>query len=78
MPPGFALQSLAFADLDGWPADDHAAALLAFRRGAAVIATVSTAEKAELARGAGAQEVIRYTEQDFVAEVKRITGGKGV
>jgi NADPH:quinone reductase len=47
-------------------------------RGAAVIATVSTAEKAELARGAGAQEVIRYTEQDFVAEVKRITGGKGV
>jgi len=47
-------------------------------RGAAVIATVSTAEKAELARGAGAQEVIRYMEQDFVSEVKRITGGKGV
>ncbi len=47
-------------------------------RGAKVIATVSTAEKAELARGAGAQEIIRYTEQDFVAEVKRLTGGKGV
>ena len=47
-------------------------------RGATVIATVSTPEKAELARGAGAQEVIRYTEQDFLSEVKRITGGKGV
>jgi NADPH2:quinone reductase len=47
-------------------------------RGAVVIATVSTPEKAELARGAGAQEVIRYTEQDFLSEVKRITGGKGV
>ena len=47
-------------------------------RGASVIATVSTAEKAELARGAGAQEVIRYTEQDFVFEVMRITGGRGV
>jgi len=47
-------------------------------RGAKVIATVSTAEKAELARAAGAQEIIRYTEQDFVAEVKRLTGGAGV
>lgn len=47
-------------------------------RGASVIATVSTAEKEELARGAGAQEVIRYTEKDFVAEVKRLTGGAGV
>jgi NADPH2:quinone reductase len=47
-------------------------------RGASVIATVSTAEKAELARGAGARDVIRYTEQDFVFEVMRITGGKGV
>ncbi len=47
-------------------------------RGARVIATVSTAEKEALARDAGAHEVIRYTEQDFVSEVKRLTGGKGV
>ncbi len=47
-------------------------------RGARVLATVSTAEKAELARGAGADEVILYTEQDFVPEVGRLTGGRGV
>jgi NADPH2:quinone reductase len=47
-------------------------------RGARVIATVSTPQKAELARKAGAEEVILYTEKDFVAEVKRITGGRGV
>ena len=47
-------------------------------RGATVIGTVSTAEKERLAREAGADHVIRYTEQDFEAEVKRITGGKGV
>jgi len=47
-------------------------------RGAVVIATVSTPEKEALARAAGAQEVIRYTETDFVAAVKRITGGRGV
>lgn len=47
-------------------------------RGARVFGTVSTREKAELARGAGADEVILYTEQDFEAEVKRITGGAGV
>lgn len=47
-------------------------------RGARVIGTVSTPEKAELARGAGAHEVILYSEQDFEAEVKRITGGAGV
>jgi NADPH2:quinone reductase len=47
-------------------------------RGAHVIATVSTEEKAELARGAGADEVILYTKQDFVAEVKRITNGEGL
>jgi NADPH2:quinone reductase len=46
--------------------------------GANVIATVSTEEKAELARGAGADEIILYTQQDFVAEVKRITGGAGL
>jgi len=46
--------------------------------GARVIATVSTKAKAELAREAGASDTILYTEQDFVAEVKRLTGGKGV
>ncbi len=47
-------------------------------RGARVIGTVSTREKAELARDAGADEVIRYTEQDFEAEVKRLTSGAGL
>jgi NADPH2:quinone reductase len=47
-------------------------------KGARVLGTVSTAEKARLAREAGADEVIRYTEQDFEAEVMRLTGGKGV
>jgi NADPH2:quinone reductase len=51
---------------------------MAKRLGAYVIGTVSTEEKAELARGAGADEVIRYTEQDFVAETKRQTEGRGV
>lgn len=51
---------------------------IAARRGARVIGTVSTAEKEALAREAGAHEVIRYTEQDFVAEVRRVTGGRGV
>ena len=51
---------------------------IAARRGARVIGTVSTAAKEALAREAGAHEVIRYTEQDFVAEVKRLTGGRGV
>jgi NADPH2:quinone reductase len=51
---------------------------MAVRIGARVISTVSTAVKAELSREAGASEVILYTEQDFEAEVKRITGGKGV
>ena len=46
--------------------------------GAYVIGTTSTEEKAELAREAGADEVIRYTEQDFVAETRRLTGGRGV
>jgi NADPH2:quinone reductase len=46
--------------------------------GARVITTVSTKEKAELSREAGAAETILYTEQDFEAEVKRLTGGKGV
>ena len=46
--------------------------------GARVIGTVSTEAKAELARQAGADEVILYTRTDFLAEVKRITDGKGV
>jgi NADPH2:quinone reductase len=51
---------------------------MAARLGARVITTVSNEEKAELSREAGASEVILYTKQDFVKEVKRITGGKGV
>lgn len=47
-------------------------------RGARVIGTTSTREKAALARAAGADEVILYTEQDFEVEVKRLTDGKGV
>jgi len=49
---------------------------MAKRRNAIVIGTVSTEEKAALAREAGADEVILYTKQDFVAEVARITSGK--
>jgi NADPH2:quinone reductase len=51
---------------------------VARRRGARVLATVSTREKAEKAREAGAHEVILYTEQDFEAEVSRLTDGRGV
>ncbi|MEN3263617.1 quinone oxidoreductase [Pseudonocardia sp.] len=52
---------------------------LAVARGARVIATVSTAEKEELACGAGASDVIRYTEVgDLAAEVRALTGGAGV
>jgi NADPH2:quinone reductase len=51
---------------------------IARMRGARVIGTVSTEEKARLAREAGADHVILYTRQDFEAEVKRLTGGKGV
>jgi len=51
---------------------------MAKQAGARVIGTASTPEKAARARAAGADEVILYTEQDFEAEVKRITGGKGV
>ena len=49
---------------------------MARRAGARVIGTVSTEEKAKLAREAGAHDVILYTRQDFVAEVNRLTGGK--
>lgn len=51
---------------------------MAKMRGARVIGTVSTEEKAKLAREAGASDVILYTTQDFEAEVKRLTDGKGV
>lgn len=51
---------------------------LAKKRGAYVIGTVSTEAKARLAKEAGADEIIRYTEQDFVAATKRLTGGEGV
>ncbi len=46
--------------------------------GARVFGTVSHQEKARLAREAGAEVAIRYTEQDFEAEVKRLTEGRGV
>ena len=51
---------------------------MAHNIGARVIGTVSTEEKAKLAREAGADEVILYTQTDFEAETKRLTGGKGV
>ena len=51
---------------------------LAKARGARVIGTVSTVDKEKLAREAGADEVIRYTEVDFVEETRRLTGGVGV
>src|SRR5215204_4964615 len=51
---------------------------LAKLRGANVIGTTGTEEKAQLATEAGADEVILYTEQDFVEETERITDGEGV
>ena len=51
---------------------------IAKRRGAWVVGTTSTAVKAKWAREVGADEVILYTGQDFVSEVKRLTNGKGV
>jgi NADPH2:quinone reductase len=51
---------------------------MAKRAGARVIATVSTEEKAALAREAGADDVILYTQADFETEVKRLTAGAGV
>lgn len=46
--------------------------------GARVLATVSTEAKAQIAREHGADEVILYTTQDFEAEARRLTGGRGV
>jgi len=47
-------------------------------RGARVIATVSSEAKAAVARECGADEVILYTQRDFVTETRRLTGGQGV
>ncbi len=51
---------------------------IANRIGARVIGTVSTEDKATLARQAGAHEVILYSKTDFLTEVRRLTGGTGV
>jgi NADPH2:quinone reductase len=51
---------------------------MAHNIGARVIATVSTEEKAKLARAAGADEIILYTQSDFETDTKRLTNGKGV
>jgi NADPH2:quinone reductase len=51
---------------------------MAHNIGARVIGTVSTEEKAKLAREAGADEVILYSQVDFEVETKRLTAGKGV
>ncbi|MFC4002285.1 quinone oxidoreductase family protein [Prauserella oleivorans] len=51
---------------------------LAKAKGARVIGTVSTADKERLAREAGADEVIRYTERDFTEATKELTSGEGV
>ena len=56
----------------------HLLVQIAKKFGARVIATVSTDEKARLARETGADHVILYSQQDFEAETKRLTGGKGV
>ncbi|HZC18808.1 MAG TPA: quinone oxidoreductase, partial [Rubrobacteraceae bacterium] len=76
----------AFPLKEGQTALVHAAAggvglllcQLAKMLGATVIGTTSTEEKAQLAKEAGADEVILYTQQDFAEETKRITGGEGV
>lgn len=51
---------------------------MCFRLGARVFTTVSTEEKAVLARRAGATEAILYTQTDFAAEIRRLTEGRGV
>jgi NADPH:quinone reductase len=51
---------------------------MAKRLGARVFTTVSTEEKAALAREAGADETILYTHEDFAAKVRKFTGGRGV
>ena len=51
---------------------------MAKRLGARVLTTVSTEEKEQLARAAGADEVIRYTERDFAEDIMTLTNGRGV
>jgi NADPH2:quinone reductase len=51
---------------------------MAKKRGARVIGTAGTDDKAALARAAGADEVILYTREDFLEAVKRMTGDRGV
>jgi NADPH2:quinone reductase len=51
---------------------------IAKQRGARVLATVGTDEKAALAREAGADEVVIYTRENFTAAARRFTGGRGV
>jgi NADPH2:quinone reductase len=51
---------------------------MAKMRGAYVIGTTSTEEKANIAREAGADEIILYTQTDFERETLRLTGGQGV
>jgi NADPH:quinone reductase len=75
-----------FPLLEGQMALVHAAAggvglllcQMAKMRGVTVIGTAGSEEKARLAKGVGADEVIVYTEQDFVEETRRLTGGEGV
>jgi NADPH2:quinone reductase len=56
----------------------HLLVQMAKQRGARVIGTVSTEEKAALAKEAGADEVILYTREDFLEAVRRLTDGRGV
>ena len=56
----------------------HLLVQMAKMRGARVIGTTSTSEKAQFALDAGADEIIRYTEVDFREEVMRLTGDRGV
>lgn len=80
------LSHLTFALKSGDTCIVHAAAggvgslltQMAKNAGAKVIATVSNAQKAELARNAGADEVILYTETDFQVQVMNVTDCKGV
>src|SRR2546429_473994 len=64
--------------IDGYYRSGQYKAQLPMTLGARVIGTVSTEAKAKLAREAGADEVILYTTQDFEAEGKRLTSGRGV
>ena len=51
---------------------------IARARGARIVGTVSTPEKAELAREAGAHDIVLYARQNFVEEVRRLSGNQGV